>query len=59
MTETEKMLRRELIRLETENERLKRKLQIAETLNYKSFKEKDALSDYIEALEGLRAVRLC
>lgn len=58
MTETEKILRRDVVRLETENERLKRKLQIAEALNYKAFKENDALNDYVQALEELRAVRL-
>lgn len=59
MTETEKLLRREIIKLETENEKLKRKLQIAEEMNFKAFREKDALSDYVNALESLRAVSLC
>ncbi len=59
MTETEKLLRREIIRLETENEKLKRKLQIAEEMNFKAFREKDALSDYVSALESLRAFNLC
>ena len=32
MTETEKMLRREIVRLETENDSLKERLKIAEKL---------------------------
>lgn len=54
MTETEKMLRREIVRLETENESLKQRLQIAEQLNWKSFRENDAMSQYVQALERLR-----
>lgn len=56
MTETEKMLRREIIRLETENKSLKQRLQIAEKLNWKSFRENEAMSLYVQALEGLRTV---
>lgn len=54
MTETEKMLRREIIRLETENKSLKQRLQIAEKLNWKSFRENEAMSLYVQALERLR-----
>ena len=54
MTETEKMLRREISRLESEKEDLLRKLQYAENLNFKAFRENQELSYYIKALEGAK-----
>lgn len=55
MTETEKMLRREIVRLETEKEDLLRRLQYAENLNYKAFRTNQELSYYIKAMEGGRS----
>lgn len=55
-TETEKMLRREIIRLETERETLKDRLKIADEMNRKLYKENHALNLYVNALERLRAV---
>ena len=54
MTETEKMLRREIVRLDTENDSLKQRLKLAEQLNWKVYKENEALNLYVRALEKLR-----
>lgn len=56
MTETEKMLRREIVRLETENDSLKERLKIAENLNWKVYEENKLLNRYLMAIEGLRKI---
>lgn len=55
-SETEKFLRREIVRLETENESLKERLQIAERLNFKVYEENKFLNRYLVAVEGLRRI---
>ena len=52
MTENEKFLQRENIRLEGKVEELQRKLQIAENFNFQMFREKQELSEYIRNMEG-------
>lgn len=52
MTETEKMLKREIDRLLSENELLKRKLQLAENINFQRFRENEELSEYIRNMES-------
>lgn len=52
MTENEKFLQRENVRLEGKIEELQRKLQIAENINYQMFREKQELSEYIRNMEG-------
>ena len=54
MTETEKMLRREIVRLETENNSLKERLKIADELNRKIYAENKFLNKYVESMEALR-----
>lgn len=54
--ETEKILRKEIIRLETENDTLKDRLRIAEELNRKIYNENHALNLYVKALERLRTL---
>ena len=54
MTETEKMLRREIVRLETENDSLKERLKIADELNRKIYLENTFLNKYIQSMEALR-----
>ena len=54
MTETEKILRREIVRLESEKDDLLRRLQLAENLNYKVFRENQELSYYIQQMEKCR-----
>lgn len=56
MTETEKMLRREIVRLETENNSLKERLKIAEKINWKVCEENKFLNRYLMAIEGLRKI---
>lgn len=51
MTQTEKMLKREIDRLLSENEMLKRKLQVAENINFQRFRENEELSEYIRNME--------
>ncbi len=51
MTQTEKMLKREIDRLLSENELLKRKLQLAENINFQRFRENEELSEYIRNME--------
>ena len=51
MTQTEKMLKREIDRLLSENELLKRKLQVAENINFQRFRENEELSEYIRNME--------
>lgn len=52
MNQTEKMLRREIDRLQSENDLLKRKLQIAEDINFQRFRENEELSEYIRNMEN-------
>ena len=52
MTQTEKMLKREIDRLLSENEMLKRKLQVAENINFQRFRENEELSEYIRNMEN-------
>ena len=51
MTQTETMLKREIDRLLSENEMLKRKLQVAENINFQRFRENEELSEYIRNME--------
>jgi primosomal protein N'' len=51
-TETEKILEREIDRLETQVEDLKRKIKIANDFNHKYFKENEDLRFYIRQMEG-------
>ena len=50
----EQILRRQIIMLECEIESLKHRLQLAEELNWKAYKENQNLSLYVRAIEGLR-----
>ncbi len=52
----EQMLRKEILRLESENESLRERLKLADEMNRKVFKENHALYLYVSALERLRAV---
>lgn len=54
MTETEKMLHREIIRLETKVEDLTRDLQRAEELNFKTYTENRELSAKLKEYDKLR-----
>ena len=54
MAETEKMLRREIVRLETENNSLKERLKIADELNRKIYAENKFLNKYVQSMEALR-----
>lgn len=52
LSDSEKRLRSEVIRLESEIEDLRRKLQIAETVNFKLYRQTQDLSYYIRNMEG-------
>ena len=52
MKEIERMLRREIIVLEAKNEELRRKLQIAENMNFDLYRKNQDLSYYIRNMEG-------
>lgn len=52
MKEIERMLRREIIVLEAQNEELRRKLQIAENMNFDLYRKNQDLSYYIRNMEG-------
>ena len=51
MTETEKLLRKELMKCELQNEDLKRKLKIANDVNYALYQQNQELSWYIRQME--------
>jgi hypothetical protein len=51
MTETEKMLRKELMKYELQNEELKRKLKVANDANYSLYQQTQELSWYIRQME--------
>lgn len=51
MTETEKMLRKELMKYELQNEELKRKLKVANEANYAFYQLTQELSYYIRQME--------
>lgn len=53
MTENERILRKELLRLDTENKELKRRLQIANEKNYKLYRDNLDLSYYIRQMESI------
>lgn len=55
MSETEKILRKRIIQLETENEDLRRRMQTLEDMNFKIYRENSSLNLYVRALERLRA----
>ena len=55
MTESEKMLHREIIRLETKVEDLTRDLQRAEEFNFKTYTENRELSSKLKEYDKLRA----
>lgn len=50
-TEKEKTLTKEVMRLDSENEELKRKLKIAEEFNFKYYRQNQELSYYIRQME--------
>lgn len=54
LTETEKMLRKEISRLEAEKEDMLRRYQLLENINYKQYREIQNLNFYIKAMEGAR-----
>ena len=54
MTETEKILRREIIRLEAKVEDLTRHLQRAEEFNFKTYTENRELSAKLKEYDKLR-----
>lgn len=54
MTETEKMLRREIVRLESEKFELLKKLQRAEELNFKIYQDYKELREKVKEMERLR-----
>ena len=54
MSETEKILRKEITRLEAEKEDMLRRYQLLENINYKQYRELQELSFYIKAMEGAR-----
>ena len=51
MTETEKVLRKELMKCELQNEELKRKLKIANEVNHALYLQNQDLSWYIRQME--------
>lgn len=51
MTETEKLLRKELMKYELQNEELKRKLKVANDANYALYRQTQELSWYIQQME--------
>lgn len=51
MTETEKILRKELMKYELQNEELKRKLKVANEANYALYQLAQELSYYIQQME--------
>lgn len=51
MTETEKTLRKELMKIELQNEDLKRKLKVANDANYTLYQQTQELSWYIRQME--------
>ena len=51
MTETEKILRKELMKYELQNEELKRKLKVANDANYALYLQNQDLSHYIKQME--------
>ena len=53
MTETEKMLRKELMKYELQNEDLKRKLKVANDANYALYQQNQDLSWYIRQMENV------
>lgn len=54
MIQQEKILRRQIIMLESEIESLRHRLQLAEELNWKAYKENQNLTLYVRAMEKLR-----
>ena len=54
MSETEKILRKEISRLEAEKEDMLRRYQLLENINYKQYREIQNLNFYIKAMEGSR-----
>lgn len=54
MSQQEKILRRQIIMLESEIESLRHRLQLAEELNWKAYKENQNLTLYVRAMEKLR-----
>lgn len=55
MSETEKILRREISRLEAEKEDMLRRYQLLENINYKQYRQIQELNFYIKAMEGSKA----
>ena len=53
MTETEKILRKELMKYELQNEDLKRKLKVANDANYALYLQNQDLSHYIKQMENV------
>ncbi len=53
MTETEKILRKELMKYELQNEELKRKLKVANDANYALYLQNQDLSHYIKQMENV------
>lgn len=52
MTETEKMLRKEIIKYELQVEDLKRKIKVANDANYAFYQQNQELSHYIKQMEN-------
>ena len=53
MTETEKMLRKEIMKLELQVEDLKRKVKVANDANYALYLQNQDLSHYIKQMENV------
>ena len=51
MTETEKILRKEIMKLELQVEDLKRKVKVANDANYALYRQTQELSWYIQQME--------
>ena len=53
MTETEKILRKEIMKLELQVEDLKRKVKVANDANYAFYLKNQDLSQYIKQMENV------
>ena len=57
MTQEERKLRNEINELEVRVDRLLKRLQIAEDLNFQLFEKNTQMSEYVRALEDLQRLR--
>lgn len=57
MTQEERKLRNKINELEVRVDKLLKRLQIAEDLNFQLFEKNTQMSDYVRALEDLQRLR--